>query len=139
MSKFHLNHRFKGAPTLMKFIDLEVDFQTGKTKLEVLQSTGLKKSRDKTSERINFLQTWFKRLVSQFSDLRAIYWSRDRHLWISNWEYFSLHSWNGHVIDLKIWIFGYSKFIIFVQVWFSLVLSKYLVLIIEQLCNLPLF
>lgn len=139
MSKFHLNHRFKGAPTLMKFIDLEVDFQTGKTKLEVLQSTGLKRSRDKTSERINFLQTWFKRLVSQFSDLRAIYWSRDRHLWISNWEYFSLHSWNGHVIDLKIWIFGYSKFIIFVQVWFSLVLSKYLVLIIEQLCNLPLF
>ena len=139
MSKFHLNHRFKGAPTLMKFIDLEVDFQTGKTKLEVLQSTGLKKSRDKTSERINFLQTWFKRLVSQFSDLRAIYWSRDRHLWISNWEYFSLHSWKRHVIDLKIWIFGYSKFITFVQVWFSLVLSKYLVLIIEQLCNLPLF
>ena len=139
MSKFHLNHRFKGAPTLMKFIDLEVDFQTGKTKLEVLQSTGLKRSRDKTSERINFVQTWFKRLVSQFSDLRAIYWSRDRHLWISNWEYFSLHSWKRHVIDLKIWIFGYSKFIIFVQVWFSLVLSKYLVLIIEQLCNLPLF
>lgn len=57
----------------MKFIDLEVDFQTGKTKLEVLQPTGLKRSRDKTNERINFLQTWFKRLVSQCSDRRAIY------------------------------------------------------------------